>query len=82
MPTFRSNQRREYVRNLPAERMEIKGLLVHSTTDAYKFHIDGWHEAVWIPASQTFSVHRERATTGYDRMIISLWIAKQKGIIT
>jgi hypothetical protein len=80
--TSRSNQRAQYVRGLPQEKVEIKGRAGQPTANAQWFRIDGWEQDVCIPASQVFSVHREFATTGYDRMIITAWIAKQKGIIS
>lgn len=74
-------QRRDYVRNLPAERYEIKGRITGTTGAAVFFRMEGWERDVCIPLSQCHALHREFPTTGYDRLIISAWIAKKKEII-
>lgn len=75
------NQRAQYVKNRSPEQYEIVGLIKHETNDATLMFVAATDETVWIPNSQIHSKHRERAVTGWDRLCISAWIAKKKGII-
>jgi hypothetical protein len=81
-------QRREYMKQISPERITIKGWIVY-TPSPNAIKIDGVMVGdsdfkrgnYWIPNSHVFEIHREKATTGFDRVVISAWIAKQKGLI-
>ena len=65
------------------EVLEVLGRIVHRTNDAILFLPQTWQDGdeVWLPQSQCPEVHREFATTGWDRLVVTAWIAKKKGIL-
>lgn len=76
-----SQQRAAYVRGLPAEKLEVRGRIMHETENAILFHVDTLERQEWFPLSQVDQIHREFPSFGYDRIVVSAWIAKKKGVI-
>jgi hypothetical protein len=57
--------------------VEVTGRIKHETENALLLDADGLGE-IWFPVSQVKEIHREK--TG-DRLVVTDWIARQKGII-
>ena len=74
-------QHAAYVHGLPGEKYEVRGRIVHETTNAILFRIDALEREEWFPLSQVDQIHREFPSTGYDRLVVGAWIAKKKGVI-
>lgn len=66
---------------MSAEHYEMKGRIEHETDNAILFKLDTHDEALWFPLSQVHQIHREFPSFGYDRLVVSAWIAKKKGVI-
>ncbi len=58
----------------------IAGRIKHETDKAILFADHQSEEDVWLPLSQVDEIHREFDTHGSDRLVISDWIARQKGL--
>lgn len=69
------------------EKFEVRGRIKHETAAAILFECElvyadtAVHRLVWFPLSQVHSIHREFAVHGRDRMFITPWIAKEKGLL-
>lgn len=62
-------------------KVEVRGKLKDGaeTENAVMLVRNGFE--VWFPLSQVHSVHRTFAKLGYDYLMVTPWIARQKGII-
>lgn len=64
------------------EVVEIKCEIVHETDKAILIgdYLGIDKHRVWIPLSFISEIHRTAGTEGYDTVVMSTWIAKQKGL--
>lgn len=77
------------MRNRVQEKVTFEGKLGRETDKAVMFTLrdpdlpeDEW-ETIWFPLSQVFSKHNTRSVVNntWDKIVVSLWIAKQKGLV-
>lgn len=62
------------------EEFEVLGIIKRETENAVLVEMQFDKEEIWFPLSQVHSIHREQASLGRDRLLVTPWIAKQKGL--
>ena len=59
----------------------VRGTIKHITHRAILFHDDATDEECWIPISQIESNQSDYSELGETELLITEWIAEQKGLI-
>lgn len=58
---------------------ELACRILHETDNAIQINDGTSDENLWIPLSQVEEIHRDK--NGYGSIVMSEWIAKQKGLL-